>query len=190
MGRTASVVPLGSGYYSIKRAVEYLEPKLKEEILANLDREYEVTAVRVSRSAAKVEIDDTVRCWLPVTEYQHEWTENLQRVCKVGSRFKVKIINPCDEQGRIVVSRRALLPDPWDGIDKKYRPGTVWLGRLRNMIQSGALVEMEPGITSLCSVPKRWNLEPGEDVTVEIETVNTERRRMRGRIIWAASAVD
>jgi len=104
------------------------------------------------------------------------------RALGVGSTFDVKIIS--FENNILTVSRKALLPDPWDTID--YKEGTIARAIILKPQEKGVgyVVAFEPGITGIVRnyfpyyIPK-----PFEKVAVRIDVINREKRYILGRII-------
>lgn len=104
------------------------------------------------------------------------------RVLKVGQKLKVKVMDVKD--GKLIVSQKALLPDPWDNLD--YQEGSVAKARIIKPQQTGMgfVVAFEPGVTGVARnyipsyVPK-----PFETVAVKIDVINREKRYIIGRLV-------
>lgn len=89
---------------------------------------------------------------------------------------------------RVILSRRAIEPDPWEGIAERYRVGSVHTGKVARMQPFGAFVELEPGIDGLLHVSELGDgkridhpnqvLKEGQTVTVQIERIEPEARRI------------
>jgi small subunit ribosomal protein S1 len=75
-------------------------------------------------------------------------TEALQ----IGQTVKVQVIRFNPETQRISLGMKQLEADPWEGVDLKYPVGTKFTGRVTNITDYGAFVEMEPGIEGLVHV--------------------------------------
>jgi small subunit ribosomal protein S1 len=65
-------------------------------------------------------------------------------VLNIGQQVKVKIIKINHETHRISLGMKQLLDDPWQGIEAKYPVGTRFKGRVTNITDYGAFVELEP----------------------------------------------
>src|SRR5262249_52928790 len=95
-------------------------------------------------------------------------------------------INP-DTQ-RISLGMKQLMNDPWDGVDAKYPVGGTFSGRVTNITDYGAFVELEPGVEGLVHVSEMsWtkkNLHPSkilstsQEVDVQVLDVDGEKRRI------------
>jgi small subunit ribosomal protein S1 len=101
---------------------------------------------------------------------------------------KVKIIKINHETHRISLGMKQLLDDPWQGIEAKYPLGARFHGRVTNITDYGAFVELEPGIEGLIHVSEMsWtkkNVHPGkivstsQEVDVQVLEVDSIKRRI------------
>ena len=111
-------------------------------------------------------------------------TEALQ----IGQTVKVQVIRFNPETQRISLGMKQLEADPWEGVDLKYPVGTKFTGRVTNITDYGAFVELEPGIEGLVHVSEMsWtkkNVHPGkivstsQEVEVMILDVDPNKRRI------------
>jgi small subunit ribosomal protein S1 len=109
-------------------------------------------------------------------------------VLNIGQQVKVKIIKINHETHRISLGMKQLQDDPWQGIEAKYPVGTRFKGRVTNITDYGAFVELEPGIEGLIHVSEMsWtkkNVHPGkivstsQEVDVQILEVDPVKRRI------------
>jgi small subunit ribosomal protein S1 len=109
-------------------------------------------------------------------------------VLNIGQQVKVKIIKINHETHRISLGMKQLLDDPWQGIEAKFPVGTRFKGRVTNITDYGAFVELEPGIEGLIHVSEMsWtkkNVHPGkivstsQEVEVQILEVDPVKRRI------------
>jgi len=86
-----------------------------------------------------------------VSEASHDPRAPLAELVRPGERFDVKIIR-IDERGKIWLSRKALIEDPWAEARKKYEARSRHTGRVTRLEKFGAFVEVEPGIEGLIHV--------------------------------------
>jgi len=111
-------------------------------------------------------------------------TEALQ----IGQTVKVQVIRFNSETQRISLGMKQLEADPWEGVEVKYPVGTKFTGRVTNITDYGAFVELEPGIEGLVHVSEMsWtkkNVHPGkivstsQEVEVMILDVDPNKRRI------------
>jgi small subunit ribosomal protein S1 len=109
-------------------------------------------------------------------------------VLNIGQQVKVKIIKINHETHRISLGMKQLLDDPWQGIEGKFPVGAKFKGRVTNITDYGAFVELEPGIEGLIHVSEMsWtkkNVHPGkivstsQEVEVQILEVDPVKRRI------------
>jgi small subunit ribosomal protein S1 len=109
-------------------------------------------------------------------------------VLNIGQQVKVKIIKINHETHRISLGMKQLLDDPWQGIEAKYPVGARFKGRVTNITDYGAFVELEAGIEGLIHVSEMsWtkkNVHPGkivstsQEVEVQVLEVDPVKRRI------------
>lgn len=109
-------------------------------------------------------------------------------VLKVGDQLDVKIIRINPETQRISFGLKQLGDDPWGGIVEKYKPGMRVKGRITNVTDYGAFVELENGIEGLVHVSEMsWtkkNVHPNkvvstsQEIEVQVLEVDPEKRRI------------
>jgi small subunit ribosomal protein S1 len=85
---------------------------------------------------------------VPLQELSHNRSDGPSDVFSVGEEVEVKLIR-VDDKGKIWLSRRALLEDPWSSVAAKYALGTRHAGKVVRIQPFGAFVELEPGIDGL-----------------------------------------
>jgi small subunit ribosomal protein S1 len=109
-------------------------------------------------------------------------------ILNIGETVKVQIIRINPETYRISLGMKQLESDPWEGIEAKYPVGARYTGRVTNITDYGAFVELEPGIEGLIHVSEMsWtkkNVHPGkivstsQEVEVVILEVDASKRRV------------
>ena len=125
---------------------------------------------------------------LHVTDIAWRRINHPADVLSVGQSVKVQIIKVNQETHRISLGMKQLESDPWDGIDAKYPVGAKFKGRVTNITDYGAFVELEPGIEGLIHVSEMsWtkkNVHPGKIVSTsqEVEIVVLEVDPVKRRI--------
>ncbi|WP_394846612.1 S1 RNA-binding domain-containing protein [Pendulispora brunnea] len=85
---------------------------------------------------------------VPLTEMSHNRGDTPSDVFKVNAQVEVKILR-IDEKGKVWLSRRATIPDPWGAVAEKYAFGTKHTGKVVRLQPFGAFVELEPGVDGL-----------------------------------------
>jgi small subunit ribosomal protein S1 len=125
---------------------------------------------------------------LHVTDIAWRRVNHPSEVLSIGETIKVQIIRINHESHRISLGMKQLQADPWDGIAAKYPVGARYTGRVTNITDYGAFVELEPGIEGLIHVSEMsWtkkNVHPGkivstsQEVEVQVLEVDPDKRRI------------
>jgi len=125
---------------------------------------------------------------LHVTDIAWRRINHPSEVLSIGQTVKVQIIRVNHETHRISLGMKQLEPDPWEGIEAKYPVGAKLKGRVTNITDYGAFVELEPGIEGLIHVSEMsWtkkNVHPGKIVSTsqEVEVMILEVDPVKRRI--------
>jgi len=125
---------------------------------------------------------------LHVTDVSYKRVNHPSEVLGIGDTVKVQIIRINRETQRISLGMKQLESDPWEGAAAKYAVGSTFRGRVTNITEYGAFVELEPGIEGLVHVSEMsWtkkNVHPGkivstsQEVDVKVLEVDEEKRRI------------
>jgi small subunit ribosomal protein S1 len=125
---------------------------------------------------------------LHVTDIAWRRINHPSEALSIGQQVKVQVIRFNPETQRISLGMKQLLADPWDGVQAKYPVGAKYRGRVTNITDYGAFVELEPGIEGLVHVSEMsWvkkNVHPGkivstsQEVEVMVLDVDPEKRRV------------
>jgi small subunit ribosomal protein S1 len=125
---------------------------------------------------------------LHVTDIAWRRINHPTEVLSIGQTVKVQIIRVNHETHRISLGMKQLESDPWEGIEAKYPVGAKFNGRVTNITDYGAFVELEPGIEGLIHVSEMsWtkkNVHPGKIVSTsqEVEVMILEVDPIKRRI--------
>ncbi len=125
---------------------------------------------------------------LHVTDLSYKRVNHPSEVLNIGDTVKVQIIRINRDTQRISLGMKQLESDPWDGAAEKYPVGAKLTGRVTNITEYGAFVELEAGIEGLVHVSEMsWtkkNVHPGkivstsQEVDVVVLEVDAEKRRI------------
>jgi small subunit ribosomal protein S1 len=125
---------------------------------------------------------------LHVTDIAWRRVNHPSDVLSIGQQVKVRIIKINHETHRISLGMKQLQGDPWEGIEARYAIGGKVKGRVTNITDYGAFVELEPGIEGLVHVSEMsWtkkNVHPGkilstsQEVEVQVLEVDPVKRRI------------
>jgi small subunit ribosomal protein S1 len=125
---------------------------------------------------------------LHVTDMAWRRVNHPSEILSIGETVKVQIIRINPETFRISLGMKQLESDPWDGIENRFPIGAKLTGRVTNITDYGAFVELEPGIEGLIHVSEMsWtkkNVHPGKIVSTsqEVEVVVLEVDPQKRRI--------
>src|SRR3954447_22180097 len=125
---------------------------------------------------------------LHVTDIAWRRINHPSEALQIGQQVRVQVIRFNSETQRISLGMKQLEADPWDGVQVKYPPGAKFSGRVTNITDYGAFVELEPGVKGLVHVSEMsWtkkNVHPGkivstsQEVDVLILDVDSSKRRI------------
>ncbi|MHB8530814.1 MAG: 30S ribosomal protein S1, partial [Caulobacteraceae bacterium] len=125
---------------------------------------------------------------LHVTDMSWKRVSHPSQVLAVGDTVKVQIVKINPDTQRISLGMKQLQSDPWDGVELKYPVGAKFTGRITNITDYGAFVELEPGVEGLVHVSEMsWtkkNVHPGkivstsQEVEVVVLDVDASKRRV------------
>jgi small subunit ribosomal protein S1 len=125
---------------------------------------------------------------LHVTDMSWKRISHPSQVLNVGDTVKVQIVKINPDTQRISLGMKQLLNDPWDGADAKYPVGARYSGKITNITDYGAFVELESGVEGLVHVSEMsWTkktlhpskiVNPGDEVDVIVIDVDGDKRRI------------
>ncbi len=119
------------------------------------------------------------------------WSRRMKHPSKMvaeGDEVEVVVLELKPEERRISLGLKQTLPDPWDAVADRYMPGTTVTGRVRNVTDFGAFVEVEDGVEGLIHVgDMSWTervqhpsekFKKGDSVEAKVLKVDPEHRRL------------
>ncbi len=125
---------------------------------------------------------------LHITDMAWKRVRHPSEVVEVGQELDVRVLKYDRERNRVSLGLKQLGEDPWDNIARRYPANSRVFGKVSNVTDYGAFVEIEPGVEGLVHVSEMdWtnkNVNPakvvqvGDDVEVMVLDVDEERRRI------------
>jgi small subunit ribosomal protein S1 len=179
----------GNIVVSRRTVLEETRAEQRQELVQNLEEGQVIDGVvkNITDYGAFVDLGG-IDGLLHVTDIAWRRVNHPSEVLNIGQQVKVKIIKINHETHRISLGMKQLLDDPWQGIEAKYPVGTRFKGRVTNITDYGAFVELEPGIEGLIHVSEMsWtkkNVHPGkivstsQEVEVQVLEVDPVKRRI------------
>jgi small subunit ribosomal protein S1 len=179
----------GNIVVSRRTVLEETRAEQRQELVQNLEEGQVIdgTVKNITDYGAFVDLGG-IDGLLHVTDIAWRRVNHPSEVLNIGQQVKVKIIKINHETHRISLGMKQLLDDPWQGIEGKYPVGARFTGRITNITDYGAFVELEPGIEGLIHVSEMsWtkkNVHPGkivstsQEVEVQVLEVDPVKRRI------------
>ena len=125
---------------------------------------------------------------LHITDLAWRRVKHPSEILSVGDEVMAKVLKFDQEKNRVSLGMKQLGEDPWVGLTRRYPPGTRLFGKVSNLTDYGAFVEIESGIEGLVHVSEMdWtnkNVHPskvvqlGDEVEVMVLEIDEERRRI------------
>jgi small subunit ribosomal protein S1 len=145
--------------------------------------------VSITDYGAFVELEKGVEGLVHVSEMS--WTRHVRhpsKVVSVGQEVEAMVLKVDPQHEKISLGLKQVEPDPWTSLDQKYPRGTRLAGKVRNLTNFGAFVEIEDGIDGLVHISDlSWTrrvkhpsevLKKGDKVDVVVLGVDREKRRI------------
>jgi small subunit ribosomal protein S1 len=125
---------------------------------------------------------------LHITDLAWRRVRHPSEVVTPGQEVTAKVLKFDAEKGRVSLGLKQMGDDPWHGVSRRYPAGTRLFGKITNIAEYGAFVEIEPGIEGLVHVSEMdWtnkNVAPskvvqlGDEVEVQVLEIDEDRRRI------------
>ena len=179
----------GNIVVSRRTVLEESRAEQRHEIVANLAEGQVIdgTVKNITDYGAFVDLGG-IDGLLHVTDIAWRRVNHPTEVLNIGQQVKVRIIKINHETHRISLGMKQLQEDPWSNIEARYTVGQKLKGRVTNITDYGAFVELEPGIEGLIHVSEMsWtkkNVHPGkiistsQEVEVQVLEVDASKRRI------------
>ena len=161
----------------------------------NIEEKYPVGArvqgrvVSITDYGAFVELEQGVEGLVHISEMS--WTQHIRHPSKLLSiedQVNVVILNVDKDGQKISLGLKQVTSDPWLTLDEQYPPGTRLMGKVRNLVNFGAFVEIEEGIDGLVHISDMsWTkrvrhpsevVRKGQEVEVVVLNIDKKRRRI------------
>jgi small subunit ribosomal protein S1 len=161
----------------------------REKLLANLKEGAVVKGIvkNITDYGAFVDLGG-IDGLLHITDLAWRRVRHPSEVLNVGDEIEAKVLKFDQEKNRVSLGLKQLGEDPWVGISRRYPQGTRLFGKVTNITDYGAFVEVEQGIEGLVHVSEMdWtnkNIHPtkvvqlGDEVEVMILDIDEDRRRI------------
>jgi small subunit ribosomal protein S1 len=145
--------------------------------------------VSLTNYGAFVELEAGVEGLVHVSEMS--WTRRVRhpsKIVNVGDEVEVIVLDVNRGAKRISLGMKQVEPDPWATIDERYRVGSRVSGKVRNLTDFGAFIELEPGVDGLLHISDMsWTrsvghpsevLKKGQELDSQILNIDKENKRI------------
>jgi len=192
---TVKVIDYDEEKKRISLGLKQLTPHPWENMMDKypIDTQVSGKVVSMTNYGAFIEIEPGVEGLIHVSEMS--WTRHIKNpseLYSMGDEVEAIVLSIDSEERKISLGVKQLQPDPWDKIEEKYMVGTVCTGKVMNLTQFGAFIELEEGIDGLIHVSDlSWTkvvrhpkeiLEKGQEIEVRVLEVSRDSRRISLRI--------
>ena len=179
----------GNIVVSRRAVLEETRAEARAELIANLKEGQVLKGVvkNITDYGAFVDLGG-IDGLLHVTDISWKRVNHPSEALNIGETVDVQVIRFNPDTQRISLGMKQLEADPWDGVEAKYPEGARFTGRVTNITDYGAFVELEAGIEGLVHVSEMsWtkkNVHPGkivstsQEVEVMVLDVDSQRRRI------------
>ena len=179
----------GNIVVSRRAILEESRAEQRAEVIANLTEGQTVDGVvkNITEYGAFVDLGG-VDGLLHVTDMAWRRVNHPSEILAIGETVKVQVVKINKETHRISLGMKQLQSDPWDTVADKFPIGSVHKGRVTNITDYGAFVELEAGIEGLVHVSEMsWtkkNVHPGkivstsQEVDVMVLEIDEQKRRV------------
>ena len=174
--------------FSQRDAQKEWEDKRKQELLQEL-KEGDVVTGRVSglRDFGIFVDLGGADGLVHISELAWYRIDHPREVVKVGDEIEVYVLNINAESQRISLSRKRLLENPWDSVERRYQQNQLVEGKITRIVDYGAFAEIEPGVEGLLHLSQlsrnqvenaREVVNEGETHLLRIVSIDSDRQRI------------
>ena len=178
----------GRTVFSHKAVLAEEKQKKLDEIWngLNVDDVVEGTVMRFTDYGAFVDLGG-IDGLLHISEISWGKLKHPKEVLAIGDKVKVMILSMNAEKGKISLGLKQTTPEPWSVIEEKYAVDQIVSGKVVQIKEYGAFIELEPGLDGLVHISEVANkrvtniaeeLELGQAVDAKILEIDTERKRI------------
>jgi len=175
----------------ISLGLKQLTPDPWEQVAATYRAGDRITGRVVSLAdyGAFVELEPGVEGLIHISEMS--WSKRLRhpsKILKLDERVEVGVLDVDPVKRRISLSMKSTLPDPWTLVGDRFAVGSMVHGRVRNLTEFGAFVEIEDGVDGLIHISNMsWNknvkhpsevLKKGQTIDAVVLAVDPDNRRL------------
>ncbi len=169
----------------LEKELETKKETLRERIQLNKELDGEVK--NITDYGAFIDLGG-IDGLLHITDMSWGRIKHPSEMLNIGDRLKVKIIDYDEEHDKVSLGLKQLVPHPWENIESKYPEGHIISGKVVNITNYGAFVELEPGVEGLVHVSEMsWTkkinhpnqvVKVGDNVKAVVLSVSKEKQKI------------
>jgi small subunit ribosomal protein S1 len=175
---------------SERAILDKIRDKKREEIFENhnVDELIKGTVSRIVEYGAVVDLGDGVEGLIHRNDLSWSVISNPREVVQPGEEVEPKILKMDKEKGKISLGLKQKKENPWDSVDERYKVGQKYPGKVKNLMDFGAFVELEEGIEGLVHISDlSWSrnikhpeevVQSGNEIEVVIKEIDKDRKRI------------
>jgi len=163
--------------------------KKRSELLSTLEESQTVTGKVKNITEYGVFVDlGGLDGLLHITDMSWKRIKHPKEMVQLGDELNLKVLNFDKDSQKVSLGLKQLVPDPWQDIEKKYPEGSKFSGKITNLVDYGAFVELEEGVEGLVHISEMsWTrklrhpsqmVSTGEEVEVIILGVDPDKKRI------------
>ena len=163
---------------SRKEALEWMKKRTEEDLKIGGTTLAVIRNVNPHRAIADI---GGIPAILSPAEYQHGWTDDLTEHVQVGDHIKVGILDFDKEKGRAVISRKVLIPDPWENVELIEK--SEYIGEIMGIRENGCYfrVKTKSGyVDGFMRHPRHEMLNRGDKALIKIIGIDKNKHRIFG----------
>ena len=125
---------------------------------------------------------------LHITDMSWKRIKHPREMVQLGDTLELKVLNYDRNEQKVSLGLKQLVPNPWEDITSKYPEGEKFTGKVTNLVDYGAFVELEPGVEGLVHISEMsWTrklrhpsqmVQVSDEVEVIILSVDADRKRI------------
>ncbi len=161
----------------------------RQELLGNLEEGQTVTGKVKNITEYGVFVDlGGLDGLLHITDMSWKRIKHPKELVQLGDSLELKVLNYNMQDQKVSLGLKQLVPNPWDNIADKYPAGEKFSGKVTNLVDYGAFVELEPGVEGLVHISEMsWTrklrhpsqmVHMGDEVDVVILSVDSDKKRI------------
>lgn len=175
---------------SERAILDKIRDKKRAEIFEqhNVDELIKGTVSRIVEYGAFVDLGDGVEGLIHRNDLSWSVISNPREVVQPGEEIEAKILKMDEEKGKISLGLKQKKDNPWESVDDRYKVGQKYPGKVKNLMDFGAFVELEEGVEGLVHISDlSWSrnikhpqevVNSGDDIEVVIKEIDQEKKRI------------